>query len=391
MRNVQRILNSILSKNVFEYILIDRDANVGDFSLEATHLLGEKLVHGESIFDVLPELVGSEDVIEEIFNRGKQSYAIKTVEKNGRFLNIYLDYFDSEKLLILLQDITEVTEIRRKIMQVSNQTTLLSNTLQSIVDSQKAIIFLVDSNGKIVFANKRFHEYFDTDDSPELRQELLHTLLDEHRDFHALHKSVRKGKDELRIGQDVFSIESVYVDPVNILFTLTPITDLVRKKEALQNEIRHDPLTGVLRKQSFDEELRKRLLSKRPFALVVTDIDNFKQINDRYGHVIGDKALIQFTEVIRKRLRDDETIARWGGEEFLLLLECATPEEAIDKCETIRRDLEQYRFEAGLHITASFGVSCPHEGDDAATLVERADKALYQAKSSGKNRVVFLN
>jgi diguanylate cyclase len=162
-----------------------------------------------------------------------------------------------------------------------------------------------------------------------------------------------------------------------------------------ENEARTDPLTGAANRGAFDEELARRceLAAARgeTFSLVFADIDHFKQINDTYGHPVGDRVLTAFVEFLRARVRKSDLIARCGGEEFGVILPGATLRPAMRKARKLIEELARSDWAVDatikLRFTASMGVAGWHEGDDPASLVERVDRALYRAKHEGRNRV----
>ncbi|WP_457602654.1 diguanylate cyclase [Nitratifractor sp.] len=394
MKNVQKILNAILSKNVFEYILVDRHYRIVQFSAEIQNFLGEKkkMKIGDSVFDFLPELVGSEEKMQKVFNGQKSSFAITTVSKNDLYINLYVDYFDDKNLLILLQDITEITKIRQRALQYSNQTTLLTETLKKIINSQNAMIFLANTENRIEFANQKFLEYFDVEAQEILKKdlELYRKMGSGFQSYEEMHRAISEGMKELNIGEDVFLVEAIHIDPANILFTLSKMTELARQRKELQEEVAYDQLTQVYRKKIFDDKACELLKSERPFAIAVVDIDNFKQINDRYGHLVGDDVLRSFAKLLRREIDGKGEVARWGGEEFLLLINTDSEKEAVELCEKIRQKIAEKRFDPVPGLTASCGVTIRRGDENLETLLARADKALYRAKGEGKNRVVYL-
>ncbi|HEX3757355.1 MAG TPA: diguanylate cyclase [Kofleriaceae bacterium] len=163
-----------------------------------------------------------------------------------------------------------------------------------------------------------------------------------------------------------------------------------------QNEARTDPLTGAANRAAFDEELVRRCelaaAGREGFALVFADIDHFKQINDTYGHPVGDRVLTAFVEFLRARIRRDDTLARYGGEEFGVILPGASLRPALRKARQLNEELARCDWAVDpttkLRFTASMGVTTWQIGDDATALVGRADRALYRAKHEGRNRVV---
>ncbi|MCB1858009.1 MAG: GGDEF domain-containing protein [Gammaproteobacteria bacterium] len=158
-----------------------------------------------------------------------------------------------------------------------------------------------------------------------------------------------------------------------------------------------DPVTGLPNRLAYEERLSQEYSRWKRFAnpltLLVWDVDDFKQINDRFGHHSGDKALRVIGHIIKRRLRETDFVARFGGEEFVMLLAGASLGEAIQLANETREGVRESGFRSGdkrVEVTISCGGSEFVEGDTPATVFERADRALYQAKSKGKNRCVGL-
>lgn len=120
------------------------------------------------------------------------------------------------------------------------------------------------------------------------------------------------------------------------------------------------------------------------------DIDHFKSVNDIYGHDAGDQVLGKLVEQVLSLIRKVDIFARWGGKEFGILLPKTNKEEAVILAERIRQHIEAYEFDHLQHITISLGLSFLEKDDTRESLVKRADDALYQAKQSGRNRVIAL-
>jgi diguanylate cyclase len=161
-----------------------------------------------------------------------------------------------------------------------------------------------------------------------------------------------------------------------------------------ETEARTDPLTGAANRGALDEELARRceLAATRGegFALILADVDHFKQINDTHGHPVGDRVLTALVEFLRARVRKTDLVARFGGEEFAVLLPGATLRQALRKARKLLEELARSDWAVDprtkLRFTASMGVAAWHDGDDPATLIERTDRALYRAKQEGRNR-----
>ncbi|MBE0498267.1 MAG: diguanylate cyclase [Campylobacterales bacterium] len=156
-----------------------------------------------------------------------------------------------------------------------------------------------------------------------------------------------------------------------------------------------DPLTHLPNRSSFetkmlDEFTRIERYSSGVFSLIFFDIDHFKSINDSYGHLVGDKVLKSISTQCKELLRSNDMIARWGGEEFVVILPLVDAAGAIQVAEKMRAFIAEYIFEQVGSISCSFGVSQYQKGDSPNSLLHRTDTAMYQAKSSGRNCVIAI-
>lgn len=163
--------------------------------------------------------------------------------------------------------------------------------------------------------------------------------------------------------------------------------------ENLKKLSSHDPLTGLKNRQffmeNFHDECARSLRRQETVYLLFLDIDNFKMVNDTYGHHIGDIVLKELGGFLKKKCRPYDIPVRWGGEEFLVLLRAASEEAAIMYAERIRMGIEFGISPAiSFPFTVSIGLTQYMESDTLEQLCERADQALYHAKQTGKNRVV---
>jgi diguanylate cyclase (GGDEF)-like protein len=162
-----------------------------------------------------------------------------------------------------------------------------------------------------------------------------------------------------------------------------------------------DPLTGLFNRREFDKKINSLLLSGETFWLILFDIDNFKDINDTYGHPIGDKVIKYVARALSAHTRQCDVLARFGGEEFALILKGGSKKNVEDTAERMRLDIEkkldpkrllcnEKETPESLTVTVSAGVSQFVEStkNPVEDMIKRADKALYEAKRKGKNRVV---
>jgi len=176
------------------------------------------------------------------------------------------------------------------------------------------------------------------------------------------------------------------------------IKDLEAKLQHMSELVREDQLTGSLNRRGLDDvfERESARADRRgtPLCVALLDLDNFKKLNDTYGHLAGDRALRHLVKVVKDTLRSMDVIARFGGEEFLILLPETNVEAASAAMVRVQRELTRHFF---LHenekmlITFSCGVALRRQNEDQAALMARADNAMYKAKTSGKNRVVIAD
>lgn len=155
-----------------------------------------------------------------------------------------------------------------------------------------------------------------------------------------------------------------------------------------------DKLTGATSRQVFDwifERAQKTAIRKDwPLSMILLDIDHFKAVNDQYGHQVGDLVLKSVSRLIRKKVRDTDTLCRWGGEEFLLLLENCDQDHAARIAESVREAISQHQIrikDKTINVTISIGVAEYGLGESMNNLIERCDQAMYESKSKGRNRI----
>ncbi|MEO3692116.1 GGDEF domain-containing protein [Roseateles paludis] len=169
---------------------------------------------------------------------------------------------------------------------------------------------------------------------------------------------------------------------------------LDRHSQALDQQRKTDPLTGLANRHGLEASLQRAFEEweqhQEPVSLVIIDIDHFKRLNDTHGHLAGDAVLRGLSDVVRQHIREPQDfLARWGGEEFVVVCHGCKAPQAVALAEKIRKLIEESVFEGELRATASFGVAEIQPGQTLSTLFAAADAALYRAKGEGRNRVVF--
>jgi len=171
----------------------------------------------------------------------------------------------------------------------------------------------------------------------------------------------------------------------------TTVYQDITDKKIIEKLSNRDKLTNVYNRGKLDilleRELKRSLRYKIDLSVILLDIDFFKSINDRYGHITGDKVLIQIAKLLKEFTRVNDFVGRWGGEEFLIICPNSNITQAHTVAVKIKNHLEEYNFGIDTIITGSFGISTYKENDTLDTILQRADKSLYRAKDNGRNRI----
>jgi len=196
-------------------------------------------------------------------------------------------------------------------------------------------------------------------------------------------------KEFLR-GDKHLKVEFKMQDNGHVMAVLTDITD---EKKLIRLSLT-DRLTGLFNRRKLDEALviehERANRSNQPFALIIADVDKFKEVNDIHGHQVGDQVLVELAEILRRGIRKIDTVGRWGGEEFMILCPNTDLGGARELAEKIRLAVEAHVFPVVCHKTSSFGVAEYQIGEETELMIKRADEGLYRAKNSGRNQVVAV-
>ncbi len=169
---------------------------------------------------------------------------------------------------------------------------------------------------------------------------------------------------------------------------------LAAKNRELAHLSEIDVLTQLYNRRKIDQVMHESLecaqRNNSPLALILLDIDHFKSINDRYGHQMGDEVIQHLAEQLKGNVRGNDTIGRWGGEEFLIICPDLTADKTMKLGERLRAAIAMIKPSNGTQVTGSFGITFLQADDTTTTLLKRADDALYQSKDNGRNRVTML-
>jgi diguanylate cyclase (GGDEF)-like protein len=167
------------------------------------------------------------------------------------------------------------------------------------------------------------------------------------------------------------------------------LRETAERVDRLRKAANTDTLTGIANRRVAERALNLFATRQRRYAVMMIDIDHFKAINDQHGHDTGDRILQRIAEILKARMRVQDTVARWGGEEFLVIVESVTRDESASIAGSLRQMIEAGTREI-LKTTISIGVAYSETGQSVDQILKRADEGLYAAKNSGRNKVVTV-
>ena len=335
---------------------------------------------------------------------GVNTYAMKPID----LYQLIESIIKAMEPIILKRQLIELnSSLKSKIEQEVNK-------IKSILDAQDNII-IVTNKEEITNVNKKFLDFFgigNFDDFISTKKNIFDFFEEEFgfiskeqidkqdswiQYIQGLQEIDRIVKIKTTLGEEkIFTIHVDYYEQQDdyYVFSLTDITKFKEKSNILEYQASHDKLTGLFNRNKFDEifakEIKRTKRYKNELSVIIFDIDNFKMVNDTYGHQIGDEVLKEISKIALDNVREQDITTRWGGEEFFILLPQTNLSGAVIVANKIRTSTQNHIFtEKSLKITASFGVAqfCI-ENDDEKTIITRADELLYEAKRTGKNKVM---
>lgn len=310
------------------------------------------------------------------------------------------------KVMVSIYDISELFEAKISLKKEIEKVNKLNDKLEAdkeIID-KNIMMMRTSFDGIILDVSTFFCQFFEfnkdfllgknisifkQDDGFSVTyKELWETIINKHCWSGELKLKTINGEDRwvqsritpiINIDGDLLEFSAVYHDITN--------------EKLLEELYITDPLTKLYNRAHFDEVVnfivQHQRKSEVDFALVIADVDHFKSINDTYGHQIGDDALVSIANNLKSSLREDDLIARWGGEEFVIMLKNVTLDEAKSIIEKVRVGVESSRINGNISATVSFGLTKYILGEDIKKTFKRVDDALYEAKRNGRNRVVI--
>lgn len=191
----------------------------------------------------------------------------------------------------------------------------------------------------------------------------------------------------------IFALKAVEFFDMFIV-SLTDVSSISKQSKEFEREANYDSLTKIYNRNMFARLIDKKMVESRvlksTFTFAILDIDKFKLVNDTYGHLVGDDVLKVLVQTIKTRIRENDIFARWGGEEFILMLDINL-KKGSEIVENLRKLVQEQEFDVVGEVTCSFGVTEFRADDTLETITHRADEALYEAKKIGRNRVCLKN
>jgi len=283
--------------------------------------------------------------------------------------------------------------------------------LQKLIDLQESIVILTDGN-KFEYANKSFLEFFGYETFEEFLKEhnCICEYFEDKDDFFSLDK-IKQGeknwiesllniplkqrvvyiKDKDGIAH-MFNVNISKYDNETYIVSFNDISDTIREKYQLQKQVVKDKLTDVYNRSYFESNIHKLIKFYKSedlkLGIIFFDIDFFKSVNDTYGHDVGDYVLKTLADIVKNNIRKTDKLIRWGGEEFIVIASVNNLEELYILAEHLRNKVQDFRFDKVEKITCSFGLAIHKDDIDIYKTVKLADKNLYMAKQSGRNKVI---
>ena len=406
----------VIFKAIFDHtkdgmLITDSEGVILDVNKSFTTITGYTK---EEVIGATPRILKSgrydtsfyEQIWHDIQNNGVWRGRITNKDNNGK------EYSEFQTILRLENEISGAINYV-SIFSDHRETSKLLNKLRNLIDKQGNIVILADGVS-LQFVNQVFLDFFgyaSMEEFSKVHQCISEYFLD-HEDYFNL-KKVREGEDWIQsarnlrdsermvLMRDQYGTARAFSFTVNrfendiYIISFTDINETSEINTKLRNQVEHDKLTECYNREylysHFDIFMDEALRKQESVILIFFDIDYFKNINDTYGHNRGDEVLITIADIIRNNIRKNDIFVRWGGEEFIVLLQMQNYEEGIAIAEKFRKAVESHRFDEVLQVTCSFGVAQSSESIALDIFIEQADVALYRAKKRGRNRTEFYD
>ncbi len=320
-------------------------------------------------------------------------FELNNFEKAEECLN--LAYETAQKA----QDLRGMGEVLRARGEQANRKNLPNEALSFLFDSLETAktigekSFESNCHKAIAESYRQIGDYKNAFEHFKIHSEIERSIFNEKSDFIMKTLSISHKLEMAQQEAEIYRLRNILLQK--------EIEDERKVKKALEHLANHDPLTGLFNRRTFFKHGEKLLKisskTKQPFSLLMLDIDHFKKVNDKYGHIVGDNVLKILASLLRQHLRKIDLICRYGGEEFTILIPGMGVAESEKIANRLCKKIAEYNFlivRDSINITVSIGVAEPPKDSSISLdeLITFADKALYEAKETGRNKVsVYKN
>lgn len=436
LKKNRSFLESILNNSFHAIISTDSNGLITLFNHAAQNLLGYEAqevigIHTPEIYhdksEVIQKALEFSKELKQAVTVGFETFVIKSllgvenrdewifIRKDGEKISVNLsvtvqkdDKGNIEGYIGIAEDITENLKSKRVMEEQQIKLQESEEKLSKLFNHQRNIIVISDGK-EIKMANKAMCTFFGIEKVEEFTR-FYRDISDKFMDVNSYFSlsKVQNGGNWIEVLEPLlgdkrvvamhdvdniphaFSVSISKFDESQYIISLTDISATMLEKIELSNKVTKDALTGVLNREFLNQNAKliiDKFTQKNDLGVTMLDIDFFKKVNDTYGHNVGDIVLKELASAIGKFMRREDFLIRWGGEEFIILMETDSIKSLKKAIEHLRQAIENTKFTTVDKLTCSFGITLYTDNEDIIKTIERADKALYVAKTNGRNRV----
>jgi len=306
--------------------------------------------------------------------------------------------------------------LKQKLEQITKQINiekelLAQQTLMNEITQMLNLLIVLDNKNNIIYSNKNFLKFFNLIDIEQFNSEYkyISSVFVNYGDFFYPKNSdnwiseIKNLDDDQRVVSmiDELSEPQAFVlsikemdDTGHSIIIFTEITNITIKKNELQYKAYTDELTKIANRTFFEKELskefKKSYRDKKHLGIILFDIDHFKELNDIYGHKIGDEILIELATIVKQNISQNDIFARWCSEKFIQLLPKTSLEYTLLVAIRLKKLIENHKFKDDIKITCSFGIANINHKKTQDEILDEAEKALYKAKHTGRNKICSI-
>ncbi|AIS52307.1 response regulator receiver modulated diguanylate cyclase with PAS/PAC sensor [Thermoanaerobacter kivui] len=362
--------------------------------------------------DLKPEftLKSFKELLEPLSNEEQKQIIFDTMHcrKDGSLypVEIHLEPVEFGKEKVYAALVIDITERRKMEKELQERNEILNAIMESAGDT----IIIIDDKGNVTFWNPAAERILGYSREEMIGKDLHAFVIQDKRLYEAYREAFKKfclsGKGNF-IGKTIemktrhkngheidveLSLSAVRIkDSWHAIGIIRDVSERKKFEELLYRQSITDPLTNIYNRRFFmqmlEREIERTKRNRKPFSLIMFDLDHFKKVNDHFGHAAGDMVLKKVADTVKGRIRKTDCFVRWGGEEFIILLPETSLSDAVDLAEEIRKHISMMSLPEVGHVTASFGVTEYRDTDTIDTVLLRVDNMLYEAKGAGRNCV----